>query len=106
MCEAPGPPTAAFLSHRSGGAEPPRQARLTLYGLPPGSTKHSPAEVRDQGWKSSLPPLAGGGTSLPADPTLNSVADQLPASAGVRVSGGPASRPGARPASRPAAAPG
>ena len=81
MCEAPGPPSAAFLSgrggrvvacssvcrslpdgprprwlsrpksgagldsHRSGGAEPPRQARLTLYGLPPRSTKPESTEA-------------------------------------------------------------
>ncbi len=30
---------AGLDSHRSGGAEPPRQARLTLYGLPPESTQ-------------------------------------------------------------------
>src|SRR5256885_6383908 len=29
---------ACLDSHRSGGAEPPRWARLTLHGLPPGST--------------------------------------------------------------------
>src|SRR5256885_902870 len=51
---------ACLDSHRSGGAEPPRWARLTLYECPPGTTQDvrqiSVGQTRPEAIPRALPP--------------------------------------------------